>query len=238
MGNLTIFIKFKSSCLEENQLVSNLKCLAMAWARDQGMSLVAPEVAFPHRKLRVDVAAYCLTRKVPSRNPQKSITSVLKAAAVFECKQVRSDLVRDNKKRELISHRLKILESRRVKLESLLQIHLPHLANGESLFPEFDSYRLRDYRHEGYRKLLKHITTAKRGIITATKFDRLFSYRMANLHYLVIEQELIEAHEVPTGWGLLVRIGEELALLSKPLWQDLDVEQQLIFLQRIASRKS
>src|SRR5271170_3986442 len=124
---------------------SALKALALAWAREQGMSLAAPEVSFPHRKFRVDVAACAPTRKVPSRSSSQSITSVLKAAAVFECKQVRSDLIRDNKRRDILTNRLKELEARRTKLEALLHLHLPHLANGECLLPEYDSYRLSEY---------------------------------------------------------------------------------------------
>jgi hypothetical protein len=217
---------------------ANLKALALRWAREQGMGIAAPEVSFPHRKFKVDVAACCPVRKVSSRHAPAIITSILKAAAVFECKQVRSDLIRDNKRRDLTLRRLKELESRRLKLEALLQVHLPHLANGESLFPEFDSYRLHDFNHAGYRKLVKQIAVAKKGIVDGTKFDRLFSYKMANLHYLVVEEQLLEVHEVPAGWGLLVRKGEELELLGKPAWQDIHVEEQLIFLQRIASRKS
>lgn len=154
---------------------SSLKTLALAWARDQGMSLAAPEVSFPHRKFRVDVATCAPVRKVPSRRAVKSISSILKVAAVFECKQVRSDLIRDNKKREMLTKRLKTREARRLKLEALLQVHLPHLANGESLLPEFDSYRLREHQHEGYRKLVKEIALAKRGVLHGTKFDRLLS---------------------------------------------------------------
>jgi len=217
---------------------ASLKSLAMAWARVQGMAIIAPEVSFPHRKFRVDLAACCPSRKAPSRNPKTSITSVLKVAAVFECKQARSDLIRDSKRRELIATRLKALEERKNPMEALLNLHLPHLANGESLFPEFDSYRLRDYRHAGYQRLVKQIAVSKNGIIDGTKFDRLRSYRMANVHYLVVEEGLLEAHEVPTGWGLLVRDGEELKLVRKPAWQDINVEEQLIFLQRIASLKA
>src|SRR5476651_2711434 len=142
-----------------------LKGLAMNWAAQQGLSFVAPEVSFPHRRFRVDVAACAPARKVPSRKPVSSISSVLKVAVVFECKQGRGDLVRDNKRRVLLSERLKTLEARRIRLEALLQVHLPHLANGESLFPEFDSYRLREYKHAGYKKLMKQIATAKKGII-------------------------------------------------------------------------
>ena len=216
---------------------SNLKQLALAWAREQGMPLAAPEVSFPHRQFRVDVAACCPARKAPSRLPAQNISSVLKVAAVFECKQVRSDLIRDNKRRNATASRLKALEGRRVELEALLQVHLPHLANGESLFPEFDSYRFREFQHAGYKKLVKQIAVAKKGLIDGTKFDRLFTYRMANLHYLVVEERMVEAHEAPTGWGLLVRAGEALELVSQPAWQDIQVEEQLIFLQRIAARR-
>ncbi len=217
---------------------ASLKSLVMVWARVQGMAIMSPEVSFPHRKFRVDVAACCPARKAPSRNPKTIITSVLKVAAVFECKQARSDLIRDSKRRELISAKLKALEERKNRMEALLHLHLPHLANGESLFPEFDSYRLREHRHAGYQRLVKQITMSKNGIIDGTKFDRLRSYRMANLHYLVVDKGLLEAHEVPTGWGLLVRDGEELKLVRKPAWQDINVEEQLIFLQRIASLKA
>jgi hypothetical protein len=185
----------------------------------------------------VDVAACRPERKVPSRQPAASVTSILKGAAVFECKQVRGDLIRDNQRRRATAERLKALDARRIELEALLHLHLPHLANGESLFPEFDSYRLRPYRHDGYRKLVRHIDTARSALLFKTKFDRLLAYRLANLHYLVVEEHLVEAHEVPTGWGLLVRTGDRLELAAKPVWQNIGVEHQLIFLQRIAARK-
>jgi hypothetical protein len=215
-----------------------LKALAAQWAVGHGLSFVAPEVSFPHRRFRVDVAACAPTRKVPSRKPVLHLSSVLKAAAVFECKQVRGDLIRDNKRRALLSERLKTLEARRQRLEALLQVHLPHLANGEALFPEFDSYRLRDHSHAGYKKLLREIRIAQRGVLDGTKFDRLLSYKVANLHYLVAEDGIIETYEVPTGWGLLIRRGEGLELIREPIWQTIGVEEELVFLQRISSKKS
>jgi hypothetical protein len=217
----------------------SLKALAAAWAFQQGLSFVAPEIAFPHRRFRVDVAACAPARKVPARANKAvtHLTSVLKTAAVFECKQGRGDLVRDNKRRASLGERLRTLEARRARLEALLQVHLPHLANGESLFPEFDSYRLREHAHAGYQKLLREIRISKRGVMDGTKFDRLLQYRMANVHYLVAEEGLIEPHEVPEGWGLLVRRSETLELLAKPTWQVIGVEAQLVFLQRIAAKK-
>jgi hypothetical protein len=216
----------------------SLKGLAMNWASQQGLTFVAPEVSFPHRRFRVDVAACAPTKKAPSRKPVVSISALLKTAVIFECKQGRGDLIRDNKRRALLSERLKTLEARRIRLEALLHLHLPHLANGESLFPEFDSYRLREYSHSGYKKLLRQIRISKRGVLDCTKFDRLIGYKIANLHYLVAEDKLIEPHELPVGWGLLVRREDCLESVSKPIWQAIGIEEQLVFLQRIAARKS
>jgi hypothetical protein len=222
----------------ESKLHLSLKRLAMNWALQEGLPLVASEVSFPHRRFRVDVAACAPTRNVPSRISVPSISSVLKTAVVFECKQGRNDLVRDNKRRVLLTERIKNLETRRDRLESLLHLHLPHLANGESLFPEFDSYRLREHRHSGYQKLLRQIRVSRRGVFRGAKFDRLVSYKLANLHYLVVEENLIENHELPMGWGLLVRRNDSLELVAKPTWQAIGIEEQLVFLQRIAAKKS
>ena len=215
-----------------------LKELAAQWAFAEGLSLVAPEVSFPHRRLRVDVAACAPARKVPSRKPVAHLASVLKTAVVFECKQDRADLTRDNRRRLLLSERLRTLEARRLRLESLLHVHLPHLANGDALFPEFDSYRLREHHHEGYQKLIRDIRVTRRGVLDGTKFDRLFTYGVANLHYLVAEDKIIRTHEVPTGWGLLIRRESTLELVTKPVWQEIGLEEQLVFLQRLAARKS
>jgi hypothetical protein len=163
---------------------------------------------------------------------------VLRTAAVFECKQVRSDLIRDNARRETAARLLRELQARRVELENRLHLHLPHLAQGESLFPEFDSYRLRDCGHDGHRLLVKKIGTIRQSLVHSTKFDRLASYKLANLHYLVTEGDLIRPHELPAGWGLLVREADALRLVEKPVWQEIAAEEQLIFLQRIASRNA
>jgi hypothetical protein len=199
----------------------------------------APKARVPAITGGVKTSTGSLSKMVAdSRKAVPHVSSVLKAAVVFECKQGRGDLVRDNKRRALLSERIKTLENRKQKLESLLHVHLPHLANGESLFPEFDSYRLREHNHAGYKKLLREMRIAKRSVFDGTKFDRLFGYRVANLHYLVAEENLIEFHEIPMGWGLLIRRDDGLELVTKPVWQTIGVEEQLVFLQRISAKKS
>jgi hypothetical protein len=212
----------------------SLKEMAVEWAHEQGFGIAKKEVSLPHRKFRVDVAACAPVRKAPPRTARTVLTEVLKAAVVFECKQARPDLRRDNLHRETLREKVQKLTERKIALENLLQLHLPHLANGESLFPEFDSYRLRENRHQGYERLTNDLRRTKAAIISATKFDRLLQYRVANLHYLVVEESLMTIEETPLGWGLLVRRGNALQLVQKPTWQDIGVVEQLIFLQRLA----
>jgi hypothetical protein len=211
-----------------------LKELAVVWAREQGFGIAKKEVSIPHRKFRLDAAACAPVRKAPSRTASSTLTEVLRAAVIFECKQARPDLRRDNLHRETLREKVRQLTERKVALESLLQLHLPHLANGEALFPEYDSYRLCENRHRGYQRLTNELRRTKAAIMGATKFDRLLQYRVANLHYLVVEDNLMAVEETPLGWGLLIRKENMLLLAQKPTWQDIGVVEQLIFLQRLA----
>ncbi len=213
-----------------------LKALALSWARDKGYVLAAPEVSFPHRRFRFDVAACVPARRAPAKKPAP-ITSILKAAVVFECKQGRGDLLKDNKRREECKIRLKELLARKAKLEQLLKVHLPHLAKGESLFPEFDSYRFEDHEHEGYQSTVRSIRQLQAALAGSVKFDKMREYRVANLHYLVVEPGLVRDEEVPVGWGVLERNSDELTQRHAPGWHEIGAEEQLVFLQRVAMAK-
>ena len=213
-----------------------LKSLAVAWARNQGYVITAPEVAFPHRRYRVDVAACIPAMKAPPRKPAP-IDRILQTAVIFECKASRGDLIKDNKRQEATRKQLDSLLDRKLKLEGLLQVHLPHLARGESLFPQFDSYQFEDHDHKVYRQVTRQIRETQAALKFKLKFDTIFRYRIANLHYLVVEEGLLDPHEVPIGWGVLERVGDGLTLRTKPGWQDIELADQLLFLQRLAARR-
>jgi hypothetical protein len=119
-----------------------LKLLAARWARDNGMSVLAPEVSFPYARFRADVAAFRPYIKVPahlrgtiySRDSVAGDSAEFGLTAIFECKQSRSDLMKDCHDRAKVQERLKMLVDRKARLETLLKMHCPHLARGESLF--------------------------------------------------------------------------------------------------------
>ncbi len=194
-----------------------LKRLAIAWARAQRFPAIATEVRLPRSGFRADVVAY-------RRN----------ATAVFECKQARSDFLKDSHSREPTRQRLAALDSRRQKLESLLKLHLPSLRAGETLFAEFDAVNLAGFEHRTYRRVLREIEMLQRRWQGKTKFERLRKYRCANLNYLVVEPGILSPEETPVGWGLLVRRDDALVLERAPIWQEVTGRDRLWLLEQIA----
>ncbi len=213
-----------------------LKEMAVAWARAQGYVIAGKEVSLPHRRFRLDAAACVPVMKAPPKK-DAPLTKVLRAAVAFECKQCRPDLIRDSKRLQESRTKLEALLERKKKLESLLHVHLPHLCRGESLFPEFDAFNF-EQEHKGYREVIRQIRLIQSAITSSVKLDNLMRYRVANIHYLVVEPGLLEDHEVPAGWGVLERHDTDLVVRHKPGWQDIAVADQLLMLQRIAASRN
>ncbi|PTY05309.1 hypothetical protein DB346_01705 [Verrucomicrobia bacterium LW23] len=228
----------------------SLKTLAAHWARDNGLTIAAAEVSFPYARFRADLAAYRPYYKVPMHlrggvpaliAPDDDASPGIGLTAVFECKQARSDLLKDAHDHTRTADRLKTLVERKSRLEALLKVHCPHLAHGDSLFPEYDSYHLEVLEHKTYAMLLRKIRETQSALSFKTKFSKMMSYRLAHMHYLVMEPGIIKPHETPLGWGLLVREprqqppGDTLRLVAPPARQTVSVGMQLLFLQCIAT---
>ena len=206
----------------ETEAHRRLKRLAVLWAQAQGYGACAVEVSLPMCRYRADVAAY------RARGNEPGIT------AIFECKQVLSDLRRDNCCTVAARERLATVDRRRQTLEKHLRVHHPTLRTGDSLFPEFDSHDFGAIEHRSYARVTRELTALQNRIHGATKFECLTRYRCANLLFLVLPNELYREPELPPGWGALVESSGALELRRKPLWHDNSAEQRLRFLQRIA----
>jgi len=207
-----------SSAETENH--RRLKALALAWARANGFAMAAPEVRVPRSGYRADVVA--CSRGAGRRS------------AVFECKQARADLLKDAHAEAATRRRLEELTERRKKLEELLAMHRPDLRRGEALFPEFDSWDFSGLEHATYREVLAELATVQGRVLKGTKFAKMFRYRCADFLYLVVEENIFAEAEIPAGWGLLVRRGEELALARPPVALDAADAQRIALLENIA----
>jgi hypothetical protein len=207
----------------ETDAHTRLKRLAVLWAQGQGYSACAVEVSLPKCRYRADVAAY------RARGNEPGVT------AIFECKQVLSDLRRDNCATSTARERLASITKRRQVLEKHLRVHYPTLRAGESLFPEFDTHDFGAIEHRSYARVVREVSALQNRIYGATKFECLTRYRCANLFLLVVPDELYREPELPVGWGVLVERDGVLTLQRKPVWHDNSAEQRLLFLQRIAA---
>ncbi len=201
---------------------ARLKGLAFLWAQAQGFSACAMEVSLSKCRYRADVAAYRWQRKQPG------------STATFECKQALCDLRRDNCHSEATRRHLELICQRRQVLEARLRAHYPHLRNGDSLFPEFDSQNFIAIGHRGYLRLLRDLRALQNQLYDCTKFEKLIRYRCANLFFLVLPEPLFHDSEVPIGWGALVESNGTLTLTCRPIWHDASEEDRIRFLHRIA----
>jgi hypothetical protein len=208
----------------ETEAHRRLKRLAVLWAQAQGYGACAVEVSLPKCRYRADVAAY------RARGNEPGIT------AIFECKQVLSDLRRDNCCTPAARERLATVTKRRQTLERHLRVHYPTLRTGDSLFPEFESHNFEAIEHRSYARVVRELGALQNRIYGATKFECLTRYRCANLFFLVLPNELYREPELPANWGVLVETSDgSLSLQRKPVWHDNSAEQRLRFLQRIAN---
>jgi len=71
-------------------------------------------------------------------------------------------------------------------------------------------------------------------LLRGTKFSRLFRWRAADYLYLVSEEGIFAEAEVPAGWGLLVRRGQELELVRRPVWTEPAAGLRMALLENIA----
>ncbi len=201
-----------------------LKRLALIWAQENGYPLAAFEVSLPKCRYRADVAAYRPERK-----------GILGHTVVFECKQSRSDLRRDDARGPEMLHRLQTVYRRQQVLERNLRIHYPTLRCGETLFPEWDDFDFTILEHRGYRRVVRELAALQNRLRDSRKFEKLSRYGCANLFYLVTPNELVNLPEVPLGWGVLTSSAERLTLLRKPVWHESSEAARLRVLQRIAA---
>lgn len=199
-----------------------LKRLALLWAQAHGYSACALEVTLPRSRYRADVAAY--------RPNAKGTASTV----IFECKQSRPDLRRDNGCSAETAERLETIYRRRQVLERHFRIHYPALRLADSLFVEFDSHNFGAIEHRGYARVLRETSALQNRLFDCTKFEKLVRYRCANLFFLVLPNDLFRESEIPLDWGALVQSGEGLILVRKPVWHDVATENQTRFLERIA----
>jgi hypothetical protein len=206
----------------ESEAHRRLKKRTLLWAQAQGFTACALEVTLPRCRYRADVVAY-------RPSDANGVT------AIFECKQTRCDLRRDNCCTADTQTRLETVCRRRQVLEKHLRIHYPNLRVSDSLFPEFDSHDFQAIGHRNYARVLRELNALQNRIYDCTKFEKLQRYGCANLYFVVLASDVFNETEIPVGWGALAETGDSLVLARKPVWKEIGKENSLRILHRIAT---
>jgi hypothetical protein len=213
-----------------------LKALALRWTREQRFRIAAPEVYVPQFQARIDVAA--CKPEAPKREKGKLLLRA-GTTVILECKQSRTDFLKDAKTEDGISLRLADLHKKRELYEASMRRNFPTLREGETLFPEYDVYRFQEVGWAPYEEVLREIQQLSSQMLERTKFSRFTRWKGANLHYLVTEPGVAEPEEIPPGWGLLMRInGETLDLIQKAVWMDAPEINRWTLMMRISMAAS
>lgn len=194
----------------ETEAHRGLKRLALGWAQANGFCVAACEVRVPKSGYRADLAACSLGAE--------------RRTAVFECKQARGDLLKDARREDEARKKVAELTTRLRTLEELIGGHRPDLRRGEALFPEFDAWDFSGIEHETHRRVIAELAMWQERVACGTKFAKLWRWRAADYFYLVSEEGIFAEAEIPAGWGLLVRRGEGLELVRKPVWAEASPE--------------
>jgi hypothetical protein len=180
-----------------------LKRLAIRFLRRLGGQAVATEVRCPIARYRVDVAGYL--DRPPRDRPDGCRERAKPSTVLIECKQSRSDFLRDHREADRLLERREALERLREHIEEArIKTHEPHLRQpGTSLFPELDAWDFGASRLQGYRRLLQTLQSVEQQLHGETKFFVIARYRLADRLYLAAPRGMIRPRDLPRGWGLL-----------------------------------
>jgi hypothetical protein len=185
----------------------HLKRLALRYLRGLGCRALATEVRCPIARYRVDVAGYLDGPPAHGQrtNGRRSGRRGEPATIMIECKQSRSDFLRDQREADRLIDMRDELERLRAHIEQArIKSFEPHLRRSEtSLFPELDEWDFGASRLRGYRQVMRKLRRVEKQLHGETKFFMVARYRLADRLYLAAPRGMIRQRDLPHSWGLL-----------------------------------
>ncbi len=183
-----------------------LKQLALTFLRHWGCHAVATEVRCPISRYRVDVAGYL--DRLPAEHGSEPVASSMQSGPrtlLIECKQDRSDFLRDTSDHDqLLQHRDQLARMRRSIEQNRIERDEPELRKtSTSLFDEMSEWDYSQSTSRSYRKVIRAMRRVDMKLHGQTKFCMAARYHLADFMYLLIPKGLIRPRELPPGWGLL-----------------------------------
>lgn len=228
-----------------------LKQIGARFLLNAGCIAIASEVRCPFVRYRVDVAGFLDSRRTTPNGSRQAVDGLAGSlwgatpngakaladdarrerceprTAFIECKQDRSDFLRDGDEKDALLRRRSTLEHRMREIqEGYIKEQEPHLRDsGAFLFREMESWNFEASRSGAYRRILKDLRLIDERLHGHTKFWLASRYRLADRLYLLAPAGMIAAREMPAGWGLLEVPG---ARLRRRAFDAAEVSQDIV----------
>jgi hypothetical protein len=174
-----------------------------------GCAASALEVRCPHSAHRADAAGYMdrpSRREVPGwlRSPPKASSPT---TIIVECKAFRSDLLRDSEAAPELRRTRDALERQLRELDQeCVMTGEPSLRRDAGyLFPELAPWELGASASPCRKILMRSLRRVDEQLHGGTKFFMLAKYHVGTHLVIAAEPGIVEASELPSAWGLIVR---------------------------------
>lgn len=198
----------------------------MQWLLEIGCRAVAAEVSCPIGRFRIDAAGWldhCESDSLPTPTPPQprhrsndgpSLFDAARPrrrgpaaprAIVIECKQSRSDFLRNRAEGEALAAQLASLRRRAKRIEETrIKRFEPQLRRvQEGLFETEERWEFAASGIKAYHRLLARIESTERELYGRSKFERLRTLRLADHVFVLCPRGLVHPRELPGGVGLL-----------------------------------
>ncbi len=186
----------------------NLKHAARQWLVELGCAASATEVRVPHSAQRADAAGYM--DRAPREGGPAWLRQPTRASSpttlIVECKQCRSDLLRDAEiKPELLRTRAALQRQlREVEQECVAQSEPALRCGAGYLFPELAPWDFESSTSACRKLLARSLRRVEEQIHAGTKFFMFARYHVATHLMIATLPGVVEASELPEAWGLMV----------------------------------
>lgn len=212
----------------ETEAHQRLKRLAVRFLLRAGCQAAAMEVRAPRSRYRIDAAGYLDARPSqttssangaaldplavdtlwdpdPQKRHEQGYERCEPRTAMIECKQSRSDFLRDGREIDRLLNKREKLEARRAELEEhYIKEREPHLREDEGyLFGEMQNWDFASSESRAYRRVLRELRRLEVMLHGETKFWLAARYRLADRLYLLAPAGMVKRRELPSGWGLI-----------------------------------
>ena len=182
---------------EESKLKPReMKRAILAWLIPEKPSGMALNVPTRVSKYCADIAAFWSS---PAKKRLMAPTKTL----IVEIRKSREQCWPDCARQEELLPLLRKTKEEKASIEAILRREEPELKDGDTLFPEFESWNYKLTKKRKYHKCLKQLEEIEHALYKGSRFEQIRRAHVADYLYLAVPTGTVQPDELADGWGLI-----------------------------------